>query len=552
MKISPEKIREILEANPILEVLSEYLDLKKVGKQYRCLCPFHHDTKPSFYVSPDKGLFHCFGCGKSGNVIHFLMEYKGMTFVEAVRYLAERRGIKLTWEPSENRRLYELCEFAAKFYHNLLFSKDGMLARKYLEKRGVSQEIIEEFKIGYAPASGNVFFEIARDEGFSPEEIEKAGLAINADGEYIDKFRGRVMFPIKDAYGKIIGFGGRVLDDREPKYMNSPETPIFKKNQTLYGLDIAKEYIRREDYAILVEGYMDLISLHQYGIKNVVASLGTSLTEGQAQLLSRYTKNVYIFYDADESGKKAADRAIDVLLKAGIYPKILLPEEGDPDEFIRKEGKEGFEKLLKKELDFIDFRISKCDTLERKLQISHRFAETLSQIPEGIQKEILKKEIAERLGIPENALTITRYIPERKKGNIKIDPVEEIEIKMLAIAARAENLCNLIKNKFTSNNEKIMEIAEKVFSGMKPEELVNELEEDKRNIFIKAMFEDKMKEDEEVLNQLIERKEEFLNRKRCEEIKKLIREKEAKGEEIPLELLLELNRLRKKREGNYG
>ena len=292
MFISEEKLQQIKEANPIEEVIGEFLPLKKVGKNYRTLCPFHSEKEPSFTVSPEKGIYFCFGCHRGGNVITFLMEYKGMNFIEAVKYLADRAGITVEVSQQElpNKELYEACEFAAKFYHQVLLSQDGEIGMKYLKKRGIKDESISEFMLGYAPyADKHALVEHAKIAGISLETLERCGLVLKHGEEYIDRFRLKVIFPIRDALGRYIGFGTRVLDQSEPKYINSPETDIFKKRFNLYGFYEAKSYIKRLEHCILVEGYIDLIRMHEYGFKNSVASLGTAFTQEQANLIARYT-----------------------------------------------------------------------------------------------------------------------------------------------------------------------------------------------------------------------------------------------------------------------
>ena len=347
MKIPNEKIEEIRNAVDIVEYIGGFIKLKKRGKNYLGLCPFHNEKTPSFNVSLDKQMYYCFGCQRGGNVFTFIMEYDNISYVEAVTVLAEKTGIPITKiennvQESETEILYSVCTFAAKaFYYNLK-TEEGKFAQDYFLKRGFSEKTITTFGLGYSLRGWESLIEKAKEEGLSLYNLEKVGLLKKRDdGSYYDVFRGRAMFPIFSPLGRVIAFGARKLYDDDPlaKYINSPETPIYQKSKTLYGLWQAKESIREKDFVILVEGYADVISVFQAGIKNVVASSGTALTTEQIQLLSRYTKNIIFLYDADSAGANAMMRGVDLILENGLDVRVVqLPEGNDPDSFVQKNG----------------------------------------------------------------------------------------------------------------------------------------------------------------------------------------------------------------------
>lgn len=351
-----ELIEEIRTRNDIVDVISGYVRLQKKGSSYFGLCPFHNEKSPSFSVSREKQMYYCFGCGAGGNVYTFLMEYENFSFVEAVRFLADRAGIELpemeySKEAKEKADLrasiLEVNKKAARYYYMLLKSEQGKKARSYLKDRGLSDDTIKAFGLGYSNVFSDDLYKYLRREGYGEELIRQAGL-INTDekkGVY-DKFWNRVIFPIMDVNSRVIGFGGRVMGDAKPKYLNSPETPVFDKSRNLYGLNRART--SRKPYFLLCEGYMDVISLHQAGFTNAVASLGTALTPGHASLIKRYVKEVYLTYDSDDAGTRAALRAVPILREAGISAKVVrMDPYKDPDEFIKNLGAEEYEKRIR-------------------------------------------------------------------------------------------------------------------------------------------------------------------------------------------------------------
>lgn len=355
MYYSDEIIEEVRMKNDIVEVISDYVKLQKKGSSYFGLCPFHNEKSPSFSVSPDKQMYYCFGCGAGGNVFTFIMEYENYNFVEALKYLAQRAGISLPeGEASKEARafadfksrLLEVQKRAASFYYYQLWQDDGKQGLSYLRNRKLSDETIKKFGLGYSPKYSGNLYKYLKSKGYSDEILKESGLFhVDERRGMQDKFWNRVMFPIMDVNNRVIGFGGRVMGDAKPKYLNSPETKIFDKSRNLYGLNLART--ARKPYLIVCEGYMDVIAMHQAGFQNAVASLGTALTSGHASLMSRYAKEALLTYDSDEAGQKAALRGIPILKAAGIRPRVVnLAPYKDPDEFIKAEGKEAFEKRL--------------------------------------------------------------------------------------------------------------------------------------------------------------------------------------------------------------
>jgi DNA primase len=426
MPVSDEVINQIKERIEISHLIGDYLALRKVGKNHVTNCPFHKDDTPSFYVSPDLNIFHCFGCGKSGDVITFVMEYEKVPFMEAVRILAEKAGIEIGKFEGKNEILYSIHNFAADFYHKELLNSPQVL--NYLKKRAVKTDTIEEFKLGFAPYGSN-FLPKAKKE-FKIQDLIKSGLVKKTNGSAKDTFFLRLLFPLFSSSGRIIGFGGRRLSKRGPKYLNSPDTPIHKKGKNFYSLWHTKEEIRKLEKVTLVEGYFDFLSLYQTGLKNVVACLGTSLTLDQAELISRYAKEVILFFDKDAAGQAATLRSLGMLLDKGINVKIAESGKGkDPDEIISKEGKENFERLINESGDFIDWmleRIRNKYKLSSPMELTKAVDEitsVLEAISEPAKREIYEDFIAKKLAISRKSLdrikTKKSTIIPQKKTNIE-------------------------------------------------------------------------------------------------------------------------------------
>lgn len=423
---------EIKKSYDIVEVVSSYVRLKRVGRNFVGLCPFHSEKTPSFVVSPEKQIFKCFGCGVAGDVVSFYTKIKGITFKEALLELAEKAGIRVDKkyfiEKKKEKNLTELNYKIAKFYHHLLyFHSSSEEARKYLKEREISEETIKHFLLGFAPSDGRVLAGYLRN---SSEELlsgEELGLIKkSADGSYIDLFRGRIVFPIFNLKGECVGFGARALEkDVEPKYLNTQESKVFKKSEILYGAYQAKEFIKKENQGFLVEGYFDFLSLWEKGIKNVVATCGTALTENHVKVLKVLTENWIIFYDGDSAGKKATLRSISLFLKEGILPKcVLLGEEDDPDSWVRKiklRDKELKEKIEELAVDAITFVLDFYEE-EYKRNLSKAFKEIM-EIFRSAEDPFLRNKIARELsfylGIPESE--IFKYFVKDGYVKLKID-----------------------------------------------------------------------------------------------------------------------------------
>ncbi len=404
-----EVIDDIRSGNDIVDVIGEYVTLKRSGSSYVGLCPFHNEKTPSFHVNREGQFYHCFGCGAGGNVIGFIMEHENLSFGDAIKYLADRINYTLpevafTKDARQKRelkqKLYDIHKIAARFYYDCLMSDEGKNAVEYLDKREVSIGIRRKFGLGYAPISRGALYSKLKEAGFDDDSIVKSGLAYKRDANtFYDKFFNRLMFPIIDVYGNIIGFGGRILGDGQPKYLNSPETDIFNKSKNLYNLNLAKQAHKRE--LILVEGYMDAIAIYQAGFKNVVASLGTAFNENHSKVMKAYADSVILLFDSDEAGVKAVMRAIPVLKAAGLKIKVLqVTNAKDPDEFIKKFGAAAFGELLNSAKSHILFRAEQLqkqynlDNLEEKIEFSKDIAKLMSEVDSSIEVDAYLREVS--------------------------------------------------------------------------------------------------------------------------------------------------------------
>ena len=414
MYVAEEIIEKINESNDIVDIISESVPLKRVGRNYWGLCPFHNEKTPSFSVTREKQLFKCFGCGEGGNVITFVMKSRNLEFNEALRFLADRANITLE-ESAENRKKNEKLEMyfrmhvdAARFFFRNL--KDHKEIRDYFYKRGITDQTIRSFGLGFALNSWDSLLKYLKSMNYKEEDIVRCGLATkNEKGKVYDRFRNRIIFPVFDVRGRVIAFGARVMDDSKPKYLNSPETPIYNKGTHLYGLNFARKN-SKEKSLIIVEGYMDCISLSQAGVKNVVASLGTALTKMQARLLKRNSEGVYISYDADNAGQAATVRGLDILSAEGIDVKVVqIPRGKDPDDYIRAEGVEKFHELLSHALPLIDYKILKAKEGlniaedQGRIQYAKRVVSILNNL-DPIEKDVYVQKVSEDTGISESAL----------------------------------------------------------------------------------------------------------------------------------------------------
>lgn len=452
--ITEEKKQQIIESNDIVDVIEEFLPLKKSGTNYSACCPFHQEKTPSFVVSKDKQIYHCFGCGKSGDVINFLMDYRNLTYIESIEYLADRAHINLekikyskeAIEKNElENRLYQINKEAAYYFHaNITRSKDAL---DYLSKRAIDKNIIKRFGIGYTVNEWDNLLRYLKNKGYTENEILKTGLIIKSEKaeKCYDRFRNRIIFPIVDIHKRIIGFGGRVLDDSTPKYLNSPDSLIFNKGNNLYGLNIAKENVRNKSF-ILVEGYMDVIKMHVYGYNTTVAALGTSLTDNQVKLLKRYSNSFYLCFDSDDAGLKAAQRAINMFKKNNLDAKVIIIEGAkDPDEFLNKYGKTKFDMLIEKALgyyDFLEFYYKKDLNPRNIMDYINNIFDNLVNVNSEIEKELIIDKLSFKVGISKDSLMSEfRKKYKRKSNNTSIIKKENSTLKTLTI--QKSNINNL-------------------------------------------------------------------------------------------------------------
>jgi len=414
--IPQETIDEIQAKIDIVDVISGRIPLKKIGRSFKALCPFHHEKTPSFIVSPDKQIYHCFGCGAGGNAFSFLMKYDNLEFPEAVEQLAEKAGVTLPRhasakdESSLSNQLYKINELACGFFQQTLANNSS--AREYLISRGMGDETLKNFRIGYAPNAWDALLSFFKNKGFSGAVLEKAGLVIaNDKGGWYDRFRNRIIFPISDLKQRILGFGGRVLDVSLPKYINSPETHIYSKGKNLYGLNFSKEYIRKSGFCLIVEGYLDYVIPYQAGIRSLIATLGTALTVEQVKLLKRFTQTVITVYDPDEAGEAASFKALDLFLDEGVNIYIAELTAGyDPDSYIRKFGAEEFKDLIKKSKNLFDYKLEKLErrfditSANGKTRIAGEMLPTIARIKNAVLKSNLVKRLSERLSVDEESV----------------------------------------------------------------------------------------------------------------------------------------------------
>ncbi|MDY2719470.1 MAG: DNA primase [Candidatus Faecousia sp.] len=421
MPFPPAFLDELIAKNPIEDVVGQYVRLSKKGGNLFGLCPFHGEKTPSFSVAPGKQIYYCFGCHKGGGVINFIMEIENLSYPDAVRFLAKRAGMEVPEDDAyqsryrQQERLWKLCRDAARFFHSQLMEPDGAQARAYLAGRGLTGATVTRFGLGFAPDAWSSLTDRMLHMGYTRQELVDAGLAVqkekNGKRSVYDKFRNRVMFPIIDLRGNVIGFGGRVMDGSTPKYLNSPETVIFNKRKNLFALNVAKK--SKQGYIILCEGYMDTITLHQYGFDCAVASLGTALTDEQVNLLSKYTQQVVLTYDSDAAGQDATRRAIPMLERAGLQVKILRMQGAkDPDEYLKKYGADRFAVLLQKSENQAEYQLLSLQNRynltqdEQKVEFLRQAAELICSFSSAVEREIYGARAAEAAGITPQAMKI--------------------------------------------------------------------------------------------------------------------------------------------------
>ena len=436
-------IDELVQRNPIEDVVGQYVSLRRAGSNLFGLCPFHGEKTASFSVTPDKGMYYCFGCHKGGGVVNFQMEIEGLSYPDAVRALAKRAGMTVPDDEQyqsryrQQERLWALHKEAARFFHKKLYEPQGRQALEYAMGRGMPKATLTTFGIGYAPDSWTDLVDALRKKGYTDEELKDSGLVTvsRKNGALFDRFRDRLMFPIIDVRGNVIGFGGRIMkkDDEAAKYLNSPETLIFNKRKNLFALNLAKK--SKQGYLILVEGYMDAIALHQYGFDCAVASLGTALTEDGANLLSKYTDQVVLIYDGDEAGQRAAQRAIPILEKTGLQVKVLTMRDAkDPDEFLKKFGADRFKLLLEESSNRVEYQLNairkKYDIREddQKVRYIHESAELICSLGSAVQREVYGHRVAEAASVSYEAVKLEVDKAFRRRTNQQRKKQEQVDL----------------------------------------------------------------------------------------------------------------------------
>jgi DNA primase len=509
----------------IVRVIGEYVQLKKAGQNFRGLCPFHSEKTASFNVHPTRQIYHCFGCGKGGDVFSFVMEMEKCEFPDAVRQVAEKSGIAVPRakdrSPQERKQnqarsaFVEMHREAQTFFvKQLEGTPEGKLARAYLEDRGLDKATIERFGIGYAPSGGDALLRFLKQK-YSEKLLAESGLISRSEqgGRMYDRFRRRITFPIANESGKIVAFGARALGEDQPKYLNSPETPIYSKSNVLYHLDRAKEALRRSDFAVLVEGYMDAIAVARAGISNVVASCGTSLAEPQIKLLGRFTRRVIVNYDPDAAGQTATERSISLLLEQDFEVKVLaLPGKADPDKFIREQGAEAYLKVLKESPPYVDYLIARArqmdlTTGEGKKQAVNFLLPYVQKIPNRILRSEWATRIAQQLRLDEPVLraALSKAANERR-SELKIQPelvghsAKPVERRLIRMLAEGEGFRSELAQKLQQAQLHLGLETEKIFTALiaaslsgeplQPSELAAALEERDRKTFYEILFED--------------------------------------------------------------
>ena len=502
VRYSEELIEEIRSSNDIVDVISKYITLKRSGRNFFGLCPFHKEKSPSFAVSPDKQIFHCFGCGAGGNVIHFISKIEGLDFKDTLELLANRVNIELptldNLEDDKTARLkskvYEINKIAAEFYHENLYKPASKTAQEYIKKRKLDNRTLKAFLIGYA-GNFNELYLLLKQKGYTEEEMLASSLVKRTEnGGYMDSFRKRLMFPIQDVRERVIAFGGRVLDDSKPKYINSPENIVYSKGRNLFGLNVAKKHDTRK--IIIVEGYMDAISLYQRGITNVVASLGTAMTEAQGRLLRRYSEQVILGYDADGAGQAAILRGMEILQNLGCDIRVLQIEGAkDPDEYVLKYGPERFQKCVDNAISLVEFKVKvllkelNIENTNDKIKFLNEIAKILAKVTNQMEREIYVDKIAKEYKISKEAIyaEVNKLMYKDNQGSKKLEkrvvtmvPKEEKENSVSEAVLKRENLViYLIINEYSKCYEKIKNLI-----------TLNYIQDDTNKQILKKMYEE--------------------------------------------------------------
>ncbi|MCI8647994.1 MAG: DNA primase [Firmicutes bacterium] len=516
MSAGNHTVDEIKSRCNIVDVIGRVVSLKKAGSNYKGRCPFHNEKTPSFVVSETKQIFTCFGCGATGDVIGFVQQYYQLDFMQAIEKLADEYGITIQkgFRKNENKEeAYTINREAAKFFFRAFREKENP-GYRYMREREIAPETLNKFGIGYADETWSSLYEYLTGLGFKQEKLLELGLISQSKGKYYDKFRSRVMFPIINTSGKIIGFGGRIIGDGSPKYLNSQESSVFLKKNNLYGLNITRQEIHKEDRAILVEGYMDVISLYQSGVRNVSASLGTALTENQARLLKRYTENIILSYDADEAGIKAALRGLDILHSEHCRVKVLHVSDGkDPDEFVKKNGKNAFLKLVEEALPFADYKLSvlrkrfDLTSTQERVDFLKNAAGVLRQLS-PVEADIYIKKLAEETKISEGAirLEVNGNNSEKQVSGGNYVPRKEQEALSDAVTALEKNMIKLILQSSKYYVE-ILPYEKQVFTTAGGQNIyrgIKELYEENEELDIRRLIDSLDPEDADALQDIME------------------------------------------------
>ncbi|MFW6022761.1 MAG: DNA primase [Halanaerobiaceae bacterium] len=524
-----EKLKSTID---IVNVVSDYVSLKKAGSNYKGLCPFHQENTPSFTVNQERQFYYCFGCGSGGDVINFVMELENLTFRETLKILAQRVGMTLPSlnsdyqikQRKEKERVFQLNKLSAKLYHYLLMKTEkGKVALEYMNNRGFTKKDMQFYYLGYAPDEWHFLLDFMKKRGFDEKELIKAGLVSEGkNNSCYDKFRGRLIFPIFNIRNEVIAFGGRILDDNKsvPKYLNSPDTPVYKKGENLYGLNWAKEEMRKTGAAVIMEGYTDILTAHKNGISNAIASLGTAFTSDQARLLKRYSLTIYISYDADAAGGRATLKGLDILSKEDLNVRVItLPENQDPDEFIKDKGKTGFLKLQESAVNLIEFKIGQVikkynlKKIDEKIGFIKEIIKILANIKDDINRDIHIENVCQKYNLKQDTIKkgIKNYLQAEysknkdknykssytKKDNERNNRINinDIEMNLLKLYFHYPEKRNFIRkfmnpDFFTKNNKELIKLLNK-YPELDNDKLLNKIDNDAmRNIILSLLVSD--------------------------------------------------------------
>ena len=553
----------------IVELISQYVPLKNAGRNYRALCPFHSEKTPSFMVNPEKQIFHCFGCGAGGNIFGFVMRHENISFPEAVEWLAEKAGVQIStkdFDPqaSHKKRLYEIMEKVADYFESeLLKNPKAVEAKNYLKSRGFDGKTVKTFRVGYCSDDESAFLKEMNRLNIEEPLLEKAGILSKKDRSWHLRFRGRIMFPILDVQGRVVGFGGRAMGDHQPKYLNSPETVLFNKSHILYGLNLAKKAILQKSQVILVEGYVDVISVFRAGVENVVASLGTAFNEGHVSLIRRYAQEVVVAYDGDEAGLEASLRALEIFLGQNIIVRVAtMPPGHDPDSWVRKAGREAFEKIIQDAPSMIDFKLNillkrfSGKTEKDKLQITKLMLPTIGQLKNAVLQDHYLKSLSQKLEISEKALR--QELPGPKRGKEDQNKPERsetvaysLEEDVLKILMAEKTLVADIQKEVDPDDFEIPEyrlIFEKIIKG--DQDLYFEKNEEMQSLLSRLMMDGgTSKDSKSMLKKCVKALKERSYERRKKDLKQQIKDlerKDRKSEKI-IDLLNQIQNLEKKK-----